>query len=119
MTPPLIIQYVSAFARYCILHYQSKTIVVGRDGRLNGDIVAHLVIATLRSAGIDVVDIGIVPTPTVQIATEDLKTCGGISISASHNPQERNGLKFLNPDGTFPVQNQVDEIVSFLGETNQ
>lgn len=92
---------------------------MGRDGRLNGDIVAHLVIATLRSAGIDVVDIGIVPTPTVQIATEDLKTCGGISISASHNPQERNGLKFLNPDGTFPVQNQVDEIVSFLGETNQ
>lgn len=71
-----------------------------------------LAIQTLRLCGMDVIDIGIVPTPTVQIATEDLHAGGGIAVSASHNPQERNGLKFLNPDGTFPIQSQVDEIIT-------
>ena len=112
LTPSLIIDYVSAFAIYCKSHYPSQQIVIGRDGRKDGDIVMDLAIQTLRLCGMDVIDIGIVPTPTVQIATEDLHAGGGIAVSASHNPQERNGLKFLNPDGTFPIQSQVDEIIT-------
>jgi phosphomannomutase len=68
--------YTSAFAKYCHTHYQSKKIVVGRDGRSKGDVVSNLTIHTLRSCGYDVIDIGIVPTPTVQIATEDMQAAG-------------------------------------------
>lgn len=114
LTPEIISSYVSAFAQYCKHHGMSNTIVVGADGRQHGDIVSQIAIHTLRACGMDVVDIGIVPTPTVQIMIEHLQAGWGISVSASHNPQERNGLKFLNADGTFPIQSQVDEIISYV-----
>ena len=56
------------------------------------------------------VDIGVVPTPTVQLAVEKLKAAGGIAITASHNPQQWNGLKFLDSDGTFLKSRQIDEV---------
>jgi phosphomannomutase len=111
LTPANIIKYVSAFAEYCRLTSKSKNIIVGRDGRLYGEVVADIVINTLRLAGFNVTYIGIVPTPTVQIATEDLKAAGGISITASHNPQIWNGLKFLNTNGTFLDELQVKEFI--------
>jgi phosphomannomutase len=112
LTPQNIIKYVSAFAEYCRLNSKSSNIIVGRDGRLYGEVVADLVINTLRLAGFNVTYIGVVPTPTVQIATEDLKAAGGISITASHNPQIWNGLKFLNTNGTFLDEQQVPEFIS-------
>jgi phosphomannomutase len=111
LTPQNIIKYVSAFAEYCRLTSKSKNIIVGRDGRLYGEIIADMVINTLKLAGFNVTYIGIVPTPTVQIATEDLKAAGGISITASHNPQIWNGLKFLNSNGTFLDELQVKEFI--------
>lgn len=111
LTPQNIIKYVSAFAEYCRLTSKSKNIIVGRDGRLYGEVVADVVTNTLRLAGFNVTYIGIVPTPTVQIATEDLKAAGGISITASHNPQIWNGLKFLNTNGTFLDDLQVKEFI--------
>lgn len=111
LTPQNIIKYVSAFAEYCRLNSKSKNIIVGRDGRLYGEIIADVVINALRLAGFNVTYIGIVPTPTVQIATEDLKAAGGISITASHNPQIWNGLKFLNTNGTFLDELQVKEFI--------
>ncbi|MFZ1321796.1 MAG: phosphoglucosamine mutase [Ignavibacteria bacterium] len=111
LTPQNIIKYTSAFAEYCRKNSKKKKfwIAVGRDGRLNGEITEGIVINTLRMCGADVISIGIAPTPTVQIATEDLKCAGGISITASHNPQIWNGLKFLNPDGTFLDGDQIEE----------
>lgn len=83
---------------------------MGRDGRLMGDEVSAVVVYTLSIAGFEVIDIGVVPTPTVQLAVEKLKAAGGIAVTASHNPQEWNGLKFLDSDGTFLKSKQIDEV---------
>lgn len=76
-------------------------IVVGRDGRISGDMVGQLVVNTLISLGVDVIDLGLSTTPTVEIATKDEGADGGIIITASHNPKEWNALKLLNRDGEF------------------
>jgi phosphomannomutase len=116
LTPQNITKFTSAFAEYCKINSRSSRIVVGRDGRLHGDVISAMVISNLIIAGFEVISIGIVPTPTVQIATEDLKAAGGISITASHNPQIWNGLKFLNPDGTFLDEVQVKEFLNIAQE---
>lgn len=114
LTPQNIIRYTSAFSEYCKKNSPGKNkITVGRDGRLFGDVVENIVTNTLTLCGFRVVNIGIAPTPTVQIATEELKCAGGISITASHNPQIWNGLKFLNPDGTFLDELQVNELIQY------
>ena len=97
LTPEVIVRYASAFAEYC----SRGTIVIGRDGRVTGKPIAHLVASTLVSMGCDVAAIGICPTPTVQIGVETLGAAGGISVTASHNPMIWNGLKFLAPTGLF------------------
>ena len=117
LTPQNIIIFTSAFAEYCKRYFRSRSkIIVGRDGRLHGDLIANIVISNLTLCGFEVINIGIAPTPTVQIATEDLKCAGGISITASHNPQIWNGLKFLNPDGTFLDESQVEELLKIADE---
>ena len=118
LTPENIVKYTSAFAEYCRKTGKSNKIIVGRDGRLHGDVVQSVVVSVLRMSGFDAVDIGIAPTPTVQIATEDSKAAGGISITASHNPQIWNGLKFLNPDGTFLDVKQVGKFLSIADRGN-
>ncbi len=87
--------------------------VVGRDSRPTGDMIAQATIAGLLSVGIDVVYLGIVPTPTVEIAVKKLRAAGGICLTASHNPSEWNALKFFNKSGEFitPAQyKQLDRI---------
>lgn len=97
LTPEMIVKYVSAFAEYS----KFGTVVIGRDGRITGNALSEIVASILRLSGGNVIDIGIVPTPTVQIAIEKLKASGGIAITASHNPIEWNGLKFLSSSGLF------------------
>lgn len=97
LTPNVILKYSGAFAEYC----NRGTVVIGRDGRISGKVIGNLVSSALLSVGCDVVAIGIVPTPTVQIAVEQLHAAGGISITASHNPVQWNGLKFLGGTGMF------------------
>lgn len=97
LTPEVIVQYASAFAEYC----NRGTIVIGRDGRVSGKIIGNIVSSTLLAMGCDVVALGVVPTPTIQIAVDKLRAAGGISITASHNSIEWNGLKFLGSDGVF------------------
>ena len=122
LTPQNIAKFTSAFAEYCRKNTSGNKnkIIVGRDGRQHGEIISNLVISNLLLSGFEVVDIGIAPTPTVQIATEDLKSNGGISITASHNPQIWNGLKFLNSDGTFLDEKQITEFLKIAekGEFN-
>ena len=82
--------------------FDKKTkIVIGRDGRISGPMVRDLVVSTLTGMGIDVIDLGLSTTPTVEIAVKEEKADGGIIITASHNPKEWNALKLLNSDGEF------------------
>ncbi len=97
LTPEIVLDYSRAFAEYT----SSGRIVVGRDGRITGNFLENIVCGVLASAGCDVVSLGVVPTPTVAIAVEKAGAAGGISITASHNPIEWNGLKFLGPSGMF------------------
>ncbi len=118
LTPENIISFTSAFIQYCKKNSKSKKIIVGNDGRLHGNIISNLVLSTISISGYTGVDIGVAPTPTVQIATEDLKAAGGIAITASHNPQIWNGLKFLNTDGTFLDGNQIKKVINYSNSRN-
>src|SRR5438552_3101081 len=95
--PENIIKYASAFAAYT----KFKRIVIGYDGRLYGELIANFFESTLLMSGCEVIYLGMVPTPTVSLAVETLKASGGISITASHNPQQWNGMKFINSKGIF------------------
>ncbi len=97
LTPEVVVRYTAAFAEYC----NRGTIVIGRDGRITGSSIAHIVSSTLLQMGCNVVAIGVCPTPTVALAVEKLKAAGGIAVTASHNPMQWNGLKFIASNGMF------------------
>ena len=97
LTPDVVVKYAAAFAEYC----KRGTVVIGRDGRITGSSIAHIVSSTLLQMGCDVVAIGVCPTPTVALAVEKSNAAAGIAITASHNPIQWNGLKFLAPGGMF------------------
>ncbi len=105
LSPVDVIKFTAAFGSIIIEQYPEKAnsckIVVGRDGRISGEMITQLVINTLISLGIDVIDLGLSTTPTVEIATKRENAAGGIIITASHNPKEWNALKLLNADGEF------------------
>ena len=109
LDPNTLVKYVSAYADYC-----GGKIVIGRDARITGEMVYHLVVGTLLSKGIDVIDIGITPTPTVLLTVSKLKAAGGIAISASHNPNEWNALKLLNNKGEFMFPEEHKEYINLL-----
>lgn len=97
LDPAAIVKYSSAYADFV----GKGTIVVGRDSRISGEMVKSICIGTLVAKGLDVLDIGICPTPTVQFTVKLKNAAGGIAISASHNPNEWNALKLLNSTGQF------------------
>ncbi|OGC79364.1 MAG: phosphoglucosamine mutase [candidate division Zixibacteria bacterium RBG_16_40_9] len=105
LTPDLVVRYTSAFGSLC-----RGNVVVGRDTRSTGEMIKNLVISSLLSVGCEVIDIGICPTPTVELAVLDLKAQGGIAITASHNPIEWNALKFINSEGMFITEQQKNKI---------
>ena len=81
--------------------HSNVKIIVGRDARISGDIIRQLVVSTLQSLGIDVLDLGLSTTPTVEVAVEMENADGGIILTASHNPKQWNALKLLNSKGEF------------------
>jgi len=95
--PIMTARYAAAFGTVL----NGRKIVVGRDSRPSGQMLKMAVISALRSVGCDVIDIGIVPTPTVEIAITGLKAAGGICLTASHNSSEWNALKLFNKNGEF------------------
>jgi phosphomannomutase len=97
LTPDLVARYVAAFIEFS----GPGPIVIGRDGRGSGGWIEDVVAGTVMACGSQARIIGVAPTPTVQLATEHSDAVGGISITASHNPSEWNGLKFLNREGIF------------------
>ncbi|MBK9480021.1 MAG: phosphoglucosamine mutase [Bacteroidetes bacterium] len=104
LSPIDVVKFTSAYGTWIISKNQSKKsikIVVGRDARISGEMVNHLVTGTLIGLGINVVDAGLSTTPTVEMAVTMEKADGGIILTASHNPKQWNALKLLNEKGEF------------------
>lgn len=114
LNPINIAQFTAAYAQF-IRHnspLKSGKIVVGRDARISGNQVRHVVIGTLMGMGFDVVDIGLATTPTTELAVTYEQADGGIIITASHNPKEWNALKLLNHKGEFLNAEEGAEVLS-------
>ena len=90
-----------------------------RDARITGDMLNQLVTGTLLAKGLDVINIGICPTPTVQFTVKELNADGGIAISASHNPNEWNALKLLNSTGQFMTPEENKTMIEKLDESDR
>jgi phosphomannomutase len=104
LTPELVARHAAAlgaWVRSAAPVGGRPSVVLGRDARTSGPMFAHAAAAGLMSVGVDVVDLGVVPTPTVQLAVEHHHAGGGLILTASHNPIEWNALKFVGPDGIF------------------
>jgi len=101
LTPLDIVKFTSAFGTWALKRSGKKKIVLGRDARLSGEMVNNLVLGTLQGLGIDVVDLGLSTTPTVEVAVPWEEAAGGIILTASHNPKQWNALKLLNEKGEF------------------
>ncbi len=100
LTPVDVVKFAAAFGTW-VQSRKGKKIVIGRDARLSGETVSQLVAATLQSLGLDVIDLGLSTTPTVELAVTLEKAHGGIILTASHNPIQWNALKLLNEKGEF------------------
>jgi phosphomannomutase len=102
LTPLDVVKYAAAYGTWVATqNTDSKLIVIGRDARLSGDMVSRLVAATLQGLGLDVLDLGLSTTPTVEMVVPARKAAGGIILTASHNPKQWNALKLLNAAGEF------------------
>jgi phosphomannomutase len=106
LTPELVAAYAGAFGSWC----RGGKVIVGRDTRISGEMVRHAVLSGLLAAGCEVQDVGIAPTPTIQLAVESSSAAGGIAITASHNPGQWNALKFFGNDGLFLDETQAAEL---------
>ncbi len=107
LTPSDVVDYAAAFAQ----RIGYGTIIIGRDSRVSGKAISDIFARTLQWMGLDVIDIDIVPTPTVQLMVELLNAQGGIVITASHNPFPWNGIKFIDKTGLFL---DVDQVAAVL-----
>ncbi|HWW40268.1 phosphoglucosamine mutase [Pedobacter sp.] len=101
LTPIDVVKFTAAYGSWVIAKTNNKKIVLGRDARISGEMVNNLVIGTLQGLGIEVIDLGLSTTPTVEVAVPLEKAGGGIILTASHNPKQWNALKLLNGKGEF------------------
>ena len=113
LSPLDVVKFTAAYATFIrnSANNGCNKIVVGRDARLSGKMVNNLVVATLMGMGFDVVNIGLATTPTTELAVKAENACGGIILTASHNPKQWNALKLLNADGEFLNAAQGQEIL--------
>ena len=118
LTPLDIVKYTAAYATFIrkSTTKDSNTIVVGRDARLSGGMVNDIVIGTLSGMGFNVINIGLATTPTTELAVVWEKACGGIILTASHNPREWNALKLLNEKGEFLTAKDGKEVLKIAEE---
>lgn len=101
LSPVDIVRFTAAFGTWLSHQSDNKKIIIGRDGRISGEMVQRLVVSTLIALGLDVIDVGLSTTPTVEMAIGFENAAGGIILTASHNPKEWNALKLLNGKGEF------------------
>lgn len=107
--------FAQAFAAY--LNHQG-TVLIGHDGRVSGKEIQSAVIEGLNLGGINVIDLGLAPTPTIGVLIPHLKAQGAVIITASHNPIEWNGLKFVRSDGLFLNQTQAEKLIGIFERKN-
>lgn len=115
LSPVDIVKFTAAFATFIGKKSGGKkrlTLVIGRDARISGEMVTNLVIGTLQGMGVDVIDLGLSTTPTVEIAVPLEKADGGIILTASHNPKQWNALKLLNEKGEFISETDGAEVLN-------
>ena len=120
LNPLDIVKFTAAYATF-IRHSkqsESNTIVVGRDARISGEMVKNIVCGTLMGMGYDVLNIGLVTTPTTELAVRMSKAAGGIIITASHNPRHWNALKLLNQEGEFLTKDNGNEVLEIAEKEN-
>src|SRR6476620_5992022 len=102
LSPLDVVKFTAAYGTWVLQNRPgNKKIIIGRDGRISGEMVQRLVVSTLNAVGLDVVDVGLSTTPTVEMAVKFEHAAGGIILTASHNPKEWNALKLLNHEGEF------------------
>ncbi|WP_353139498.1 phosphoglucosamine mutase [Pseudopedobacter sp.] len=118
LTPVDIIKFTAAYGKWILEKTGNNKIVVGRDARISGEMVRNLVVGTLQSIGIDVVDLGLSTTPTVEVAVPDEKAAGGIILTASHNPKQWNALKLLNNRGEFISDQDGKEVLALAEDSD-
>ncbi len=111
LTPLDVVKFTAAFGTLVKRNRSKTKIVIGRDARMSGEMVSALVCSTLQGLGIDVVDLGLSTTPTVEIAVPLEKAAGGIILTASHNPAQWNALKLLNEKGEFISGKDGEEVL--------
>jgi len=112
LTPLDIVRFTAAYGTWLARNASGKKVVIGRDGRISGEMVQRIVISTLNALGFDVVDLGLSTTPTVEMAVKFEHADGGIILTASHNPKEWNALKLLNSEGEFISGTDGEEILA-------
>src|SRR5215207_8466642 len=126
LTPELVARHAAALGAWARISAAGQVatarrpgarpaVVLGRDARTSGAMFAHAAAAGLMSVGVDVIDVGVVPTPTVQMAVEHHHAGAGLILTASHNPIEWNALKFVGPDGIF-LDAEAGAVVRELAE---
>ena len=117
LSPIDIVKFTAAYAAFIRSKNQNaRTIVVGRDARISGEMVRQLVVGTLIGMGLDVIDIGLATTPTTELAVTMEKADGGIILTASHNPKQWNALKLLNEKGEFLNAAEGNKILEIAEE---
>ena len=119
LNPLDIVKAVSAYAYYrrkVVGGRVRNKVVVGRDARLSGEMVSHVVCGTLMGLGFDVVNIGLASTPTTELAVVMEHACGGIILTASHNPRQWNALKLLNEKGEFLNAKEAQDVVRCMNK---
>ncbi len=118
LSPLDVVKFVSAYSIMLKNKFPNKKIevVLGRDARISGPMVNHLVIGTLNAMGINVVDLGLSTTPTVEMAVTDHHAHGGVILTASHNPKQWNALKLLNEKGEFINASEGNELLSLAAQ---
>ena len=118
LTPLDIVKFTAAYAKFIAstTAKTNKTIVVGRDARLSGGMVRDLVVGTLTGMGFYVVDIGLASTPTTELAVTGENACGGLILTASHNPIQWNALKLLNEKGEFLNAEEGAQVLRMAAE---
>lgn len=104
LTPMEVLDYATKFGRFC----EKGRVAIGRDTRPTGETLKHAVVAGLLATGCGVVDLGVLPTPSILLSVKELGCRGGVVITASHNPMEWNGLKLINSGGIFLGSEEVE-----------
>jgi phosphomannomutase len=118
LTPLDVVKFTAAYGSLLKEKQAKPCVVVGRDGRISGPLVHALVVQTLVSLGIDVVDLGLSTTPTVEFAVVQEQATGGIILTASHNPRQWNALKLLDERGEFLSADAGKKVLEIAAEAN-